>query len=169
MWKPPNTQSLTCVSQAECHWMHTRHWPPPRASPASNLQVGLWKPPLQGLRHWSPGQRAWSGVSSSCCCCHIKTQASLGRHHKNPQKRAYAGTGSRRHCCHHESVSASVNAGQSRHHKGRHHKRPQQWGCTGTTGCCERAHPRANMGHRGCCEIHREWACWLCTRTHRWS
>ena len=32
--------------------------PWPRAPPASSLLAGLRKPPLQGVRHWSPGRMA---------------------------------------------------------------------------------------------------------------
>jgi len=152
---PSNVRSLTRMTQAEHYWTQTRmaHQPPPRAPPALNPQVGLWKPPLQGPRHWSLGQGTQTGASSSRChrhrhCCHCesiwvcwgchlcheKAWVRLDRRHKRPPQWARADAGSRWRRHHRERVCPRANAGQSGRRKGSHRRHHEK--------------PRATLGHR---------------------
>lgn len=146
---PPMALPLHCMvgcrdAQQGPHADQHRHLLPLRAPSASNLQVGLRKPPPQSLRHWSSEQRAWPGLHGAglrhCHCCHHKmAQASLGHCCKRPRQRACTGVGSRRHSCNH----------------------------------CKGAHLRANAvpkaGQNRHCKRHCKRACWLCRRVHQLS
>jgi hypothetical protein len=86
--RPSNARSSTRTNQGERRWTRRPHPAPQKALPASNLQAGPRKPPLQSPRRWSPGQRARHGVGSRRrrCRCRERTRLCWGHRCERPRE-----------------------------------------------------------------------------------